>query len=291
MRPLGDCNPLVLLVHVTAVSAVAMFSMNPVLLGLAWLGSFLWYLRQEQTGLRFHLFAVGMILMSVLVNPIISHNGMTVLFVVNDLPVTLESIAYGAGAGVMLSCILYWFASFSQLMTSDKLLYLFGSFSPKLALILSMAIRYVPLFAQQTRRVSQAQKAMGLAREDTVPDRIRGGGRVLSVMVTWALENGIITADSMTARGYGIGRRTFFSLYRFRRNDAVQLLLALALAGVTAWGIAAGAADAVYYPALGPVPFTGRALTTYGAYALLCFIPVLLEVKEEWLWRSLQSKI
>ena len=291
MRPLGDCNPIVLLVHVTAVTAVAMFSMNPVLLGLAWLGSLLWYLRQEENGLRFHLFSISMIIMSILVNPIISHNGMTVLFVINDLPVTLESIAYGAGAGVMLSCVLYWFASFSRLMTSDKLLYLFGSLSPKLALIMSMAIRYVPLFAQQTHRVAQAQKAMGLAKEDTIPDRIKGGGRILSVMVTWALENGIITADSMTARGYGIGRRTFFSLYRFRKSDAVQLLLALALVGVTAAGIATDTVYTAYYPALGKIPLEPKALICYGTYALLSFLPVMLEIKEEWMWRSLQSKV
>ena len=42
-------------------------------------------------------------------------------------------------------------------------------------------------------------------------------------LLDFQLENGIITADSMTARGYGIGRRSRFSLFRWRRGDALLL--------------------------------------------------------------------
>ena len=104
----------------------------------------------------------------------------------------------------MIVSVLYWFRTLTHIMTSDKLLYLFGSVSPKLALILSMTLRYIPLFRSQIRKTQQAQKALGLYKEDSIPDNIRGGIRIFSVMVSWALENGVITADSMTARGYGL---------------------------------------------------------------------------------------
>ena len=96
--------------------------------------------------------------------------------------------------------------------------------------LLSMTLRYIPLFRGQVRKTQQAQKALGLYKEDSIPDSIRGGIRIFSVMVSWALENGVITADSMTARGYGTKRRSHFSVFRFRREDALLLGTSLVLA-------------------------------------------------------------
>ena len=52
-------------------------------------------------------------------------------------------------------------------------------------------------------------------------DDIVGGGRVFSATATWALEYGIVTAASMEARGYGVGRRTRYSPYAFKHADIV----------------------------------------------------------------------
>ncbi len=41
----------------------------------------------------------------------------------------------------------------------------------------------------------------------------------MSILVTWALENAIDTADSMKDRGYVLPGRTAFSIYRFDRRD------------------------------------------------------------------------
>lgn len=41
-------------------------------------------------------------------------------------PLTLESIAYGCAAAVMLVAVLFWFSCYNEVMTSDKFMYLFG---------------------------------------------------------------------------------------------------------------------------------------------------------------------
>ncbi len=68
---------------------------------------------------------------------------------------------------------------------------------PALSLIFSMALRFVPRFQAQFRVVQNGQKCLGKLEGEGIFSRIRGAVRVLSIMVTWALENAIDTADSM----------------------------------------------------------------------------------------------
>lgn len=268
-----------------------MFCMNPVVLLTSLCGAVVLYITRGEKSASFHVFAVLTFVFLTLVNPLFNHNGKTVLFVMNDNPVTLQALYYGAASAAMLVSVLYLFASFSKIMDSDKLLCLFGSFSPKTALVLSMALRYVPLFSLQAKRVNQAQKALGMYREDNAIDSIKGGVRVFSVMVTWTLENGIITSDSMDARGYGIGRRTFYTLYRFRLRDALLLLLTLLLTAGVMVGIGSGALAFGYYPELGALPKGALSVTAYVCCAALMLLPSALEIIQRLQWKYLQSKI
>ena len=225
------------------------------------------------------------------INPLFSHNGATVLFVINDSPITLEATLYGVVSSAMILAVLYWFRSFTQIMTSDKLLYVFGKLSPKLSLILSMGLRYVPLFNRQTKKINATQRALGLYKDDNIVDRIKGGTRVFSVLLTWALENGIITADSMAARGYGTGKRTHFSLFRFRRADVILILLTLILGTVACISLGTNSLDITFYPKIEISVFTPLSVWGLTAYALLTMLPTFVELKEKIKWNCLKSKI
>ena len=290
MRSFGDHHPSAVAVYFLAVAGMAMFCMDPVILALSLLGAVACCLVHGGVrGLHGHLVTLALFAVMALINPLISHNGVTVLFVLNHNPITLEALLYGVAAAAMIVAVLYWFRTFTAIMTSDKLLCLFGALSPGLALVLSMALRYVPLFSRQTRRVSQAQKALGLYRGDSVIDTLRGKLRVFSVMITWALENGITTADSMTARGYGLGRRSRFTVFRWRWGDAALLGVSILLAALTLWGTADR--TVTYYPAMTLSPVTLRALTGYVAYGLLACWPLIIQAKEAIRWRCLTSNI
>lgn len=290
MRRFADHNPVAVTVYFLAVSGVCMFSMDPVILGLSLMGALVCQgLVGEGGKWRIHLYTLLLFAGMALINPLISHNGVTVLFVMNHNPVTLEAMVYGVAAGGMIVAVLYWFRAFTAVMTSDKLLYVFGSLSPKLALMLSMALRYVPLFTRQAGRVSQSQKALGLYKEDNLIDRMKGGMRVFSVMVTWTLENGIITADSMSGRGYGTGRRTRFSIFRWRADDVVLLVLSLLLAALTLLTLADR--TVAYYPVIRISPVNARNLAGFIAYGLLTLLPAIITGKEALKWHCLRSKI
>lgn len=290
MRRFADHNPVAVAVYFLASAGVCMFTMEPVLLAISFVGALICLgITGQLLRWKMHLYTLLLFAGMALLNPLISHNGVTVLFVMNHNPVTLEALLYGIAAGGMIVTVLSWFRAFTAVMTSDKLLYIFGSLSPKLALMLSMALRYVPLFASQAHQVSQSQKALGLYKEDNLIDRVRGALRVFSVMVTWTLENGIVTADSMAARGYGTTRRTRFSIFRWTRDDVLLLLLSLVLTALTLWGMAER--TFTYYPAISATPVTVRTLAGFLAYGLLSLLPALITGKEVLTWRCLRSRI
>ena len=242
MRQFSDYNPAAVAVWFFGVTGIAMFCSYPPLTAITALGGILFYL----LGAGFshgktHLFFGMLFLVLALANPVISHNGVTVLFVLNHNPVTLEALLYGINSAAMIVGVLYWFRSFTRIMTSEKLLYLTGMLTPKLSLVLSMALRFVPLLRRQSEKIHDSQLALGLYREDNMPDLIKGKMREFSILITWALENGITTADSMTARGYGIRHRSTYRRFRFQAGDILLLGVTAVLLGICAYVIHKGA--------------------------------------------------
>lgn len=291
MGALDRRHPAAVFVYFAGVMAVAMLTLNPALLLLSLLGGALLRLVRGEARLSALLFSLALFAAMTLINPLFNHNGVTVLFVLGDSPVTLEALLFGAASAAMIAAALTWCRVLSGVLGEDKLLYLFARVSPRVALVVSMALRGAGLFSAQAQRVRRAQKALGLYKEDNIVDAIRSDTRVFSILVTWALENGVITADSMAARGYGSARRTAFSRYRFTRGDAMLLAAGLLMTGLSLWGVLSGALDVSYYPAVRwaeTSPLGWAAMIGYGALALW---PALLEGGERLKWRFLRSKI
>ena len=189
----------------------------------------------------------------------------------------------------LLAAVVLWFSCWNTVMTSDKLMHLFGRVVPALSLLLSMTLRFVPRFQAKLREVTAARRGMGLYAEKGRLQKLKSAVTVFSVLVTWSLENAVETADSMKSRGYGLPGRTAFSLYRYSRRDRL-LLLWLALCGAyVAAGWALGGVKWRYYPTARGVltPYSASVLL---AYFLLCLTPVLLQRKEARTWSSIASK-
>ena len=161
------------------------------------------------------------------VSPLFNPNGQTILFTyLGGRAYTLESLYYGMALAAMFISVIIWFASYNRVMTSDKFMYIFGRGAPSVSLVLSMILRLVPAFRRKIFQITAARKCVGKAGDTgTKKERLDNGMTVLSTLTTWALEGGIVTADSMRSRGYGTGRRTSFALYRFDRRDGILMAL------------------------------------------------------------------
>ena len=292
MRGFAEINPGVLMIYYLCVIGTAMFCMHPVFIIISLIGGIMLFVTlDKKRSFKLHGAFFSLFLIMALINPVWYHNGVTVLFVVNDSPITLEALLYGVFASGMIISVLYRMRTFAMIMTADKLLFVFGKISPKLSLILSMALRYVPLMRRQTAKIRSSQKALGLYRGDNIADALKGEARIFSIMATWSLENGIITADSMAARGFTGEHRTSFSLFRFRKTDAVFLALTLAAAVPVIAAAALGETEFSFYPATDEISRTPSAVCAYISYGVQSVLPVLIEWKEEIRWKFLLSRV
>jgi energy-coupling factor transport system permease protein len=272
-----------------------MFFMHPGCLIIS-LGSSLAYAiyLNGRKAVRFSLlFMLPMMLMAALLNPAFNHEGATILiYLPSGNPLTLESIVYGVAAAMMLASVAVWFSCYTAVMTSDKFVYLFGRLIPALSLVLSMTLRFVPKFRAQLRVVSEAQRCVGRdVSNGGILQRARTAITILSIMLTWALENAIETADSMRSRGYGLPGRTAFSIYRFDERDKSALLWLCFCAFFILSGWIAGGLYWRYYPTIKGAPVTPLTASFQLAYLALCLTPVILNVREDQKWIRLQSVI
>ncbi len=293
MKAFANYHPAVLLVYFISVLGTVIFVSNPVLQITALLGGILFSLMlQKRSEIPGNIgFYTALFLMAAILNPMFSHNGVTPLFFLNGNPVTYEAIIRGIAIAVMIVGFLLWCKCYSEIMTSDKFLYLFGKAIPRFSLILAMILRFVPMFKRRWHSVKRAQKAMGFYSTKSYVDRIRNGIRVFSAMIAWTFENTLETSLSMKARGYGIKGRTNFTLFRFYAHDAGILNVCVLLAALTAVGSVVGEITFYYYPRITQLSLSPFAICVYVAFGALSFLPFFIEVKEALVWKYCVSKI
>jgi len=177
-------------------------------------------------------------------------------------------------------------------MTSDKLVYLFGKLAPALSLLFSMTLRLVPRFRMQLGRISQAQKGIGMdgAGKVSVVSRAKAGLKNISAMITQALEQSVETADSMRSRGYGLPNRTAYALISFDKRDLLVLGVMVICAGYVLLGCILGDMRFSYYPAMNEIHISLWSISFYMVYALLCLMPVLIQLQEEHKWKAINAR-
>ncbi|HOA42607.1 MAG TPA: energy-coupling factor transporter transmembrane component T [Bacillota bacterium] len=287
-------HPIINAIFFCAVICFSMVFLHPVFLAISMSGAFIYAVSLSgKRTLKFALlFLVPMMIVAGAVNPLFNHRGVTILRYMGDNPLTLESILYGVAIAIMFGSVILWFSCVHVIMTSDKLMYLFGRIIPSLSLMFSMVLRFVPKFKNQIRLISNSQKCIGRDISDgSLRQRAKHGIKIISIMISWALENAIDTADSMRSRGYGLPGRSSFAIYRFDGRDLRTLIcLAVLILLVIAGGFA-GENNIQYFPSIKTGSVTTMSLIVYAAYALLCYAPVIINVWEAIKWQRLQSKI
>ncbi|MEG1857533.1 MAG: energy-coupling factor transporter transmembrane component T, partial [Pseudoflavonifractor sp.] len=121
--------------------------------------------------------------------------------------------------------------------------------------------------------------------------RLHHAVRILSIMVTWALENAIETADSMKSRGYGLPGRTAFSIYRFDRRDRAALWTIAGLGGYILSMALAGGFYCRYFPSYKAAPWDLWSVSGFLAYLALCALPLAIDLWEDRKWRRRTAAI
>lgn len=295
MNEFSKFHPVVNFTYFAMVIIYSMVFMHPVCLIISLVCSLTYsILIKGKKAVRFAVFyMIPMMLMSALINPAFNHEGATILtYLSTGNPLTLESITFGIAAAVMLVTVMLWFSCYNVVMTSDKFIYLFGRVIPAMSLILSMVLRFVPRFKAELDNISYAQKCIGRdVSNGSIIQRMKHAVRILSIMLTWALENAIQTADSMKCRGYGLPNRTAFSIYKFDKRDR-KAMAVIVIAGLFVLaGAMFGNAGFRYFPTMKSFGNIWVSIAFFLAYFALCATPIYIELYEDAKWKQLRLEI
>lgn len=144
-----------------------------------------------------------MVILSTLINSLFSHVGNTTLFVIPEKwpliggAVTIESLVYGAINGLVISNLYILFNILNLAINAKQLTRLIPRAFHSVAMVVTISITFFPTIQNRAREIKEAQMIRGNPMKKTsdwLPI-------IIPLLVT-SLENSILLAESMTARGF-----------------------------------------------------------------------------------------
>lgn len=286
-------HPIGLFIYLISVIVITMFTINPIMLSIALAGGIMYILTVTniKSFLKGIIYEIPFFILIVITNPLFSHNGVTPLFFLNGNPITLEAILYGLDIGIMILAVIYWCKTYNLVFNDEKFIYLFGKTIPKLSLVLSMALKYIPLLKKQYRKMSDARKYMGYCNPEDFFAKVKNKLTVFSMLITWSFETSLDTAMSMKIKGYGLKGRTHFHNFRFGYRDGILLILTILIDVIVFWGMTNKITQFYFYPSIAEGELNLFSVGVYGAFGILVFIPSFIEIKEKVKWKYYVERI
>lgn len=286
-------HPLVNFIYFSSVIIITMFSMNPLFLFMTFTTSFIYsiLLYSKEVIKRNLLLIIPIMIFTMIINPLLNHRGITVLFYLNDNAITLEAILYGLAACTLLVSSIIWFSCVNKVFTPDKMIYIFGKIMPILALMSSMCMRFVPLLLLRFKDISFGQVCLGRGKKDKIRSYIKSFTKRLSILISWSLESSIETSMSMESRGYGLKDRTFFHNYIFSRRDVLTLSIIVVLDIFILLGMYYGVNNIVYYPEIILENISLIYVISSISYGILLVLPLFINTWGEISWKIYYLKM
>lgn len=279
-------HPVSQFLYFVSVLSVTVFLMNPIILMISFLTSVFYGRLIDKNFFSKIKFVIFIFFLTFIINPLFSHGGMTILFYLPDgNPFTLESVIYGFFSGVMASSLILWYFIINFILSSDRIIFLFGRISPKLALFFSMILGFVPKLSHHLQEIQSARHC--IFQSQNIFEKIRNGMMNFTALIQWALENSIETADSMKSRGYATGKRTFYSDFQIHFHDILLIIFYLFLDSYMIFQAFDGRWNGKFYPV-----FKIQEFQIADSMILICLLilPFLLDVFQEVKWKFIKLK-
>lgn len=234
-------------------------------------------------------FFLPMSLLIIILNPLVSHVGVTQIQLIGNYSITLEALIYGILMSLSLLIILLVFTSYNSAVSYQEMLYIFSKKFPNISMIIVMALRFIPLLNYRLSEVNKVfqfeqKHSENLKKEQSRIEEIKNTAKMLAVVVSWSLEEAMLTASSMKARGYGIAQRTSYLSFKFRRIDYYFMILILVTTTICIIGLIQGQGRIDIYPQIN-LSFYDNTFNLYYFAFLTLLIPLIyLEFKERLIW-------
>lgn len=290
---LSRYNPLVILCYFLSNILITMITKNPIFIMISFASVVLYSftVKTPKGIVRTIIVIIIILVLSSITNPLFNPLGDTIVFSLGKKNFSFEALAYGFIAALMLIAIVLWFRNYNLLMSSDKFLYLFARYLPKLALIISMTLKAIPDVLKKAKDLDDAQKVIGIYAKKGIVKKLKNKFLILGSLFSYQIENSMQTATAMKARGYGLKGKTYYSKYSFKLYDIVLLVLIISM---TVLIIALSSNILInynYYPKIAPIATDLRSLISYGLFFINANLATFIHLKEKVKWHYLKSKI
>lgn len=277
-------HPVINLIYFVSAIAFTIWFHHPVFLVISYVSAFLYSVKLNgKKALIFNLCLIPLAVFFALYYASYHHFGITNLrknFIGNEI--TLESLVYGLMLGVTVAAVIMFFSCMFAVVSSDKVVYLFGRISPRLSLFLSILLRSVPRIKERGRKIEISREGIGKGvRQGNILQRFLHGISLISIVITWTLEDFVDSSVSMKSRGYSLKGRTAFSIYRFDNRDRSFVVMIFLCLTVVACGILLDQTEIIYNPEIIMNRITPLSAVFYGAYGVLLLLPMGLQVAGE----------
>jgi energy-coupling factor transport system permease protein len=194
------------------------------------------------------LWALPFAVLIMIVNALVSRDGLTVIVRLGQLPllghtdITLEATVYGAVLGLRAVALILCGALYTAAVDPDEVLRLFRRVSFRSALTATIATRMVPVLVRDARRFSDAQRC----RPGPAPSRMR----LLRAASSGMLDRALDVAAALEVRGYGSARRPPRTRAAYSRHDLAFVAAAIAVLVIAVAARTAGLTPFQAYPSL-----------------------------------------
>ncbi len=284
MNTFSTYHPAVIFFYFAVAAAILIMIFDPVILAIGFVSQtiFYMYLKGFLKGAKFAGRCLLFVCLCTIINALINHRGIQVIFMLGGLPVTVECLIYGMMTGFLLADSMLVFGTFQSIMTSEKMMCLFAGVFPSFALLFSMALGLIPKLKRDYAKLRETHK------QSDQPKRFHPG--VLSALIGLTLEDSLDRGISMKYRGYGQRKRTSICRRTFGKRDAALFAAVVCLAAAGAGCYLFSQSGMEVFPYM-EYECDGGGAAAYVLFAGLFQIPMVLNVKEELRWSRIVSNI
>jgi energy-coupling factor transport system permease protein len=281
-------HPLVPFLYYGGSLSLFLLFLHPVFLPLGFiLILIINYMQDRLTGVRTWLFLMlTTVVLIMVMNPLFNERGRHLLFVIADHRITLEAVIYGGMNALSIVSVMAVFISYNLIMTPNKLLFLFAKFLHQFAVLLMLTLRFIPLMRRRLEDIMMVQQSKGLSvTHGPWSAKLKNGMLYVQALLTYSLEEAIQTADSMKARGYGMGHRTSYEYFKIRKADITAIIYLSILFITIVFARFSGYGFLTVYPVMESWQLAWQDMVTLMLYMLFLSFPLLVEIGEMLRWR------
>lgn len=228
---MNSFNPAVAFVYFMLGIIYSMILNAPMFLSISVLfSSSIYFLYKGSQGIGAYISILVLDLFVIFLGPFFNTMGTDVLFVyLSGRTYTIQALQYSLSIACVLTTMMLWFSILSDCIDDSKTLYLFHGRAKSFTMLLIMTRRMVDVFRNRLADVMRYRSFEVADIPYSKIAKIRYSFDNIASTLSWSLERGIITSESMICRGYDLKCRSTYSIYSMGATDRISLCWSIVL--------------------------------------------------------------